>query len=84
MQYLLHLADSDKLPLDVQRYDDRIQKDTIEFTEKLRRAKQTIDTGFNFFWYQFRPLNIAQKMKFSIKDFFSQCGQILRELQIWS
>ena len=49
MQYLLHLADSEKLPLDVQRYDDRIQKDTNEFTEKLRRAKQTIDTGFIFF-----------------------------------
>ena len=49
MQYLLHLADSEKLPLDVQRYDDRIQKDTTEFTEKLRRAKQTIDTGFIFF-----------------------------------
>ena len=26
----------------------------------------------------------AQKMKFSIKDFFSKCDQIRRELQIWS
>ena len=26
----------------------------------------------------------AQKMKFSIKDFFSKCGQIRRKLQIWS
>ena len=26
----------------------------------------------------------AQKMKFSIKDFFSKCNQILSFLQIWS
>ena len=26
----------------------------------------------------------AQKMKFSIKDFFSKCDQIRRKLQIWS
>ena len=26
----------------------------------------------------------AQKMKFSIKDFFSKCDQIRKNLQIWS
>ena len=26
----------------------------------------------------------AQKMKFSIKDFFSKCDQIRRKLGIWS
>ena len=26
----------------------------------------------------------AEKMKFSIKDFFSKCDQILRDLRIWS
>ena len=26
----------------------------------------------------------AQKMKFSIKEFFSQCDQIRKQLQIWS
>ena len=26
----------------------------------------------------------AQKMKFSIKDFFSKCGQIRWKLRIWS
>ena len=26
----------------------------------------------------------AQKMKFSIKDFFSKCDQIRRKLRIWS
>ena len=28
--------------------------------------------------------NTAQKLKFSIKDFFSKLGQIRWELQIWS
>ena len=28
--------------------------------------------------------NTAQKMKFSIKDFFSECEQIRRKLRIWS
>ena len=26
----------------------------------------------------------GQKMKFSVKDFFSKCDQIRRKLQIWS
>ena len=26
----------------------------------------------------------AQKMKFSIKDFFSKCDQIRKEMRIWS
>ena len=31
------------------------------------------------------PLNVtAQKLKFSIKDFFSKCEQIHRNLGIWS
>ena len=29
-------------------------------------------------------LMTAQKMKFSIKDFFSKCDQICRKLLIWS
>ena len=28
--------------------------------------------------------NSAQKMKFSIKDFFSKCDRIRRNLRIWS
>ena len=28
--------------------------------------------------------NTTQKMKFSFKDFFSECDQIRRKLQIWS
>ena len=30
------------------------------------------------------PLDTAQKSKFSIKEFFSKCDQILRKLRIWS
>ena len=29
-------------------------------------------------------ISTAQKMKFSIKDFFSKCEQMRRKLQIWS
>ena len=29
-------------------------------------------------------INTVQKMKFSIKDFFSKCDQIRRKLRIWS
>ena len=29
-------------------------------------------------------LHTAQKMKFSVKDFFSKCDQIRRKLRIWS
>ena len=36
---------------------------------------------FNF---QFSYKDTAQKMKFSIKDFFSECDQIRRKLRIWS
>ena len=28
--------------------------------------------------------NTAQKLKFSIKDFFSKCGQVRSYLRIWS
>ena len=33
---------------------------------------------------QTKPTNSAQKMNFSIKDFFSKCDQIRKKLQIWS
>ena len=32
----------------------------------------------------FEKKTIAQKMKFSIKDFFSKCDQIRRKLRMWS
>ena len=41
------------------------------------------------FWYckiasLFLFFRTAEKMKFSIKDFFSKCDQIRRKLRIWS
>ena len=35
-------------------------------------------------WVFLFTSNTAQKMKFSIKNFFSKCNQIRRKLQIWS
>ena len=42
-----------------------------------------------FLWFSEKSnkrsrINTAQKMKFSIKDFFSKCDQIRRKLRIWS
>ena len=40
-----------------------------------------------FIWQVWQVLHLffnAQKMNFSIKDFFSKCDQIRRKLQIWS
>ena len=34
--------------------------------------------------HKYGVLFIAQRMKFSIKDFFSKCVQIRRKLRIWS
>ena len=46
------------------------------------------DTGAIIFEYKF-VMNVAshynaQKMKFSLKDFFSKCDQMRRKLRIWS
>ena len=35
-------------------------------------------------WEKDNPVHTAQKMKFSIKDFFRKCDQIRRKLRIWS
>ena len=43
--------------------------------------------GFKFTFSdlpKFYCVSTAQKMKFSITDFFSKCNQIRRKLQIWS
>ena len=40
---------------------------------------------YSFLSYEYRVFfYTAQKMKFSIKDFFSKCDQIRRKLRIWS
>ena len=33
--------------------------------------------------FQLITISLHKKMKFSIKDFFSRCDQILRKLQLW-
>ena len=44
-----------------------------------------IETNFTWIIYDdIRKNNTVQKMKFSIKDFFSKCGQIRSFLRIWS
>ena len=45
-----------------------ISKICFSFPEKLIRVR----------------ISLYKRMKFSIKDFFSKCDQILRKLQIWS
>ena len=35
-------------------------------------------------YFVWSTYDTAQKMKFSIKDFFSKCDQIRRKLRIWS
>ena len=42
---------------------------------------------FYVLWYKYYKccsLYTAQKMKFSIKDFFSKCAQIRKKLRVWS
>ena len=44
-----------------------------------------IETNFTWIIYDnIRKNNTVQKMKFSIKDFFSKCNQIRSFLRIWS
>ena len=50
----------------------------------LLTATKTFEVLGNLVWKKLRKNITAQKMKFSIKDFFSKCDQIRRKLQIWS
>ena len=45
---------------------------------------QLFQLGWQFTYIRFNNVITAQKMKFSIKDFFSKCDQILCFLRIWS
>ena len=53
-----------------------VNDDEVENTNYLHEHK-TFNRDHEIF-------NTAQKMKFSIKDFFSKCDQIHRKLRIWS
>ena len=50
----------------------------------LLTATKTFEVLGNLVWKKLRKNITAQKMKFSIKDFFSKCDQIRRKLQILS
>ena len=50
-----------------------------------RTSNSLVIQSFIYFWpYLLIFCITAQKMKFSIKNFFSKCDQIRRKLQIWS
>ena len=55
--------------------DDFLQRCIWNFLRKSLRTK----TGDDFH----KKRSTAQKIKFSIEDFFSKCEQICRKLQIW-
>ena len=42
------------------------------------------NSHFDALTNQIEATSTAQKMKFSIKDFFSKCDQIRRKMRIWS
>ena len=50
----------------------------------LSNKKTVNDTYSSWAEILFGLPNTAQKMKFSIKNFFSKCDQIRRKLRIWS
>ena len=51
------------------------KKDLVNHIENLK-GKVTVDATIQKLYYEISQLYIAQKMKFSIKDFFSKCDQI--------
>ena len=51
----------------------------------VQTKKSNFAVAFNFYVGRIiRNGRAAQKMKFSIKDLFKKCDQILRKLRIWS
>ena len=62
-------------------YDNFVADTKIIFCYLGAPSKKTFRKFVSNF---FRKISTAQKMKFSIKDFFSKCEQILSFLWIWS
>ena len=52
--------------------------------QKFKENVQGLDCAFIVEKWFYTPIDTAQKMKFSIKDFFSKCDQIRSFLRIWS
>ena len=58
-----------------------------EIRKKMHIKSHWYDWSINFIPQAIRKLQVVftgQKMKFSIKDFFSKCDQIYWKLWIWS
>ena len=62
------------------KFDFKLSKEKIEFLDTLvyKDHHDRLQTTL----YK-KPTDTAQKMKFSIKDYFSKCDQIHRFLRIW-
>ena len=62
----------------------KLALDLLAIVSKLIRKKKTgVHVGVTYMGNVFKK-DTAQKMKFSIKDFFIECDQIRRQLRIWS
>ena len=57
---------------------------TSTITEPNIQVFRKLNTSVACVEHYVPTLYTAQKMKFSIKDFFSKCDQIRRNLRIWS
>ena len=56
------------------RYGQKLTRSWVTVLENISKRPLSL----------FSIINTAQKMKFSIKNFFSKCDQIRRKLRIWS
>ena len=67
--------------------DERTQEWQYSYNNKYGNLKQ-MKSVQNYYIkknaWMLSPSITAQKMKFSIKDFYSKCDQIRRKLRIWS
>ena len=70
----------------VLRFIQAIFLSNLWFSDLLTRyrKKPVAWNGLCMIWLRFVVSVTAQKMKFFIKEFFSKCDQIRRNLRIWS
>ena len=62
----------------------KIRHSLFDINQKFIKGNKDGKALFNAYYFHCFWLHTAQKMKFSIKDFFSKCDQIRRKLRIWS
>ena len=75
------MIDNAILMEDIQRYLINMNLFTHDTTNHEDFISKFYSHKYEFLFVNFC---IAQKMKFSIKDFFSECDQILSLLRVWS